>query len=385
MKYLSLIFLVAFSWWGVSVVGVDLATRKIPNSKLVFGARLLLLALGLLLVNTALGVDGRVGSYLNWNFYWLWCVHCFWAALAGVVLWYSGIWPAGDAKFFILAAAWLPVINPFIKNFPNYLFISVLVNIFVAAALVAVGSFLASGFYQASPADFFAELWSDVKKRLASLGGEGGRAGWRVAAYLANLSFLFLLQQILNMETRYFLGRFLGRVDIIFFFLFFLWDKVGGAFGSKKWLYATTACYVLYFFGGYFLFHDRLVLMVLAAISNVFKFSLMLFFGRFMLEHLMEKKDLVFAGPADLEPGMILSSKEARTLSQNPLFEGAFDDCFKDGLTEEQVGLLKAWMPKLPVQDPRIETVKGRPFALWIFAGAALTLLLGHNLAGFLK
>jgi hypothetical protein len=385
MKYLSLIFLVAFSWWGVSVVGVDLATRKIPNSKLVFGARLLLLALGLLLVNTALGVDGRVGSYLNWNFYWLWCVHCFWAALAGVVLWYSGIWPAGDAKFFILAAAWLPVINPFIKNFPNYLFISVLVNIFVAAALVAVGSFLASGFYQASPADFFAELWGDVKKRLASLGGEGGRAGWRVAAYLANLSFLFLLQQILNMETRYFLGRFLGRVDIIFFFLFFLWDKVGGAFGSKKWLYATTACYVLYFFGGYFLFHDRLVLMVLAAISNVFKFSLMLFFGRFMLEHLMEKKDLVFAGPADLEPGMILSSKEARTLSQNPLFEGAFDDCFKDGLTEEQVGLLKAWMPKLPVQDPRIETVKGRPFALWIFAGAALTLLLGHNLAGFLK
>lgn len=385
MKYLGLIYLVAFSWWGVSVVAVDMATRKIPNSKLVFGGRLLLLALGLLLVNTALGVDGRVSSYLNWNFYWLWCIHCFWAVLAGVVLWYSGIWPAGDAKFFILAAAWLPVINPFIKNFPSYLFMNVLVNIFVAAAVVAIGGFLASGFYQASPADFFAELWGDIKKRLASLGGEGGRAGWRVAAYLANLSFLFLLQQILNMETRYFLSRFLGRVDIIYFFLFFLWDKIGGAFGSKKWLYATTACYVLYFFGGYFLFHDRLVLMVLAAISNVFKFSLMLFFGRFMLEHLMEKKDLVFAGPAELEPGMILSSKEARTLSQNPLFEGAFDDCFKDGLTEEQVGLLRAWMPKLPVRDPKIETVKGRPFALWIFAGAALTLLLGRNLTGFLK
>lgn len=385
MKYLGFIYLVAFSWWGVSVVSVDMATRKIPNSKLVFGSRLLLLALGLLLVNTALGVDGRVSSYLNWNFYWFWCVHCFWAALAGVVLWYSGIWPAGDAKFFILAAAWLPVINPFIKNFPNYLFMGVLVNIFVAAALVAIGSFFASGFYQASPADFFAGLWGDIKKRLASLGGEGGRNGWRVAAYLANLSFLFLLQQILNMETRYFLGRFLGRVDLVYFFLFFLWDKVGGAFASKKWMYVTTACYVLYFFSGYFLFHDRLVMLVLAAISNVFKFSLMLFFGRFMLEHLMEKKDLVFAGPADLEPGMILSSKEARTLGQNPVFEGAFDDCFKDGLTEEQVGLLKAWMLKLPVRDPRIETVKGRPFALWIFAGAALTLLLGHNLAGFLK
>lgn len=385
MKYLPLIFLAFFSWWGVSIVSIDMASRKIPNFKIAQGYRFLLLALGLLLVNTVLGVNGQVASYLNWNFYLLFCLHFFWTVLAGVVLWYTGIWPAGDAKFFILAAAWLPVINPFIKNFPGYLFINILVNIFVAAALVAVGGFLASGFYQASPADFFSELWDDIKKRLASLGGEGGRNGWRVAAYLANLSFLFLLQQILNMETRFLLGRYLGRVDLVYFFLFFLWDKVGGAFGSKKWLYATTVCYLLYFFCGYFFFYDRLVVLLLAALANVLKFSLILFFGRFMLEHLMEKKDIVYVGARELEPGMILSSKQARTLCENPLFEGAFDDCFKDGLTEEQVGLLKVWLPKLPVQDPKLETVKGKPFALWIFAGAALTLVLGRSLSGFLK
>ena len=86
-----------------------------------------------------------------------------------------------------------------------------------------------------------------------------------------------------------------------------------------------------------------------------------------------------------MEPGMILSSKQARTLCENPLFEGAFDDCFKDGLTEEQIVLLKAWLPNLPVQDPKLETVKGKPFALWIFAGAALTLVLGRSLSGFMK
>jgi hypothetical protein len=385
MKYAQLVYLAVFSWWGVSVTSVDMASRKIPNSKILLGARLLLLALGLHLVNTGLGAYGQVTSYLNWSFYWMWGVHVFWAALAGVVLWYSGIWPAGDAKFFMLAAAWLPVINPFIKNFPGYLFINILVNTFVAAALVALGGFLASGFYQASPADFFSELWSDVKKRLASLGGEGSRSGWLVGAYLANMTFLFLLQQIMNMETRYFLGRFIGRTDLIYFFLFFLWDKVGGAFSSKKWLYATTACYALYFFAGYFFFYDRLVLLVLAALTNVFKFSLILFFGRFMLEHLMEKKDTVYVGPRELEPGMILSSKAARTLKENPLFDGLFDDCFKDGLTEEQVAALKDWLPKLPVQDPKIETVKGKPFALWIFAGAALTLLLDRSLAGYFK
>ena len=174
MKYLQFAYLAVFSWWGVSVVSGDMASRKIPNAAIMLGWRLLLLALGLQLANTAYGVYSHTGVYLVWSFYWLWCVHFFLAALAGVVLWYSGIWPAGDAKFFMLAAAWLPVINPFIKNFPGYLFIGLLVNIFVAAALVTFGSFLASGFYQASPADFFSELWGDVKKRLASLGGEGG-------------------------------------------------------------------------------------------------------------------------------------------------------------------------------------------------------------------
>ena len=385
MKYLHLVYLAAFSWWGVSVVGVDMATRKIPNARIVFGFRLLLLALGLLAVNTLLGHYGHTTSYLNWNFYPMWAAHFFWSALAGVILWYTGIWPAGDAKFFMLCAAWLPVINPYVRNFPHYLFVGLLVNTFVAAALVALGSFLASGFYQASPADFFAELWKDVKARFSSLSGEGARGGWRIAAYLANLTFLFLLQQVLNMETRYFLGRFLGRTDIIYFFLFFLWDKVGGAFSSKKWMYASTACYALYFFAGYFFFYDRLAAMLLAAFVNVFKFSLLLFFGRFMLEHLMEKKDTVYVGPRELEPGMILSAKAARTLKDNPLFEGAFDDHFKDGLSAEQVQLLKDWLGKLNVQDPKIETVKGRPFALWIFAGAALTLLLDRGLVTFFK
>ncbi|MBI5745088.1 MAG: prepilin peptidase [Elusimicrobia bacterium] len=385
MKYLNLLFLAAFAWWGVSVAAIDMATRKIPNSKVVFGFRLLLLALGLLAVNSWLGYQGQAASFLNWNFYPLWGVHFLWSVLAGLVLWYSGIWPAGDAKFFMLCAAWLPVINPFLRNFPNYLFIGLLVNTFVAAALVAFGSFIASGFYQASPADFFSELWRDVKARFASLAGEGSKGGWLIAGYLANLTFLFLLQQVLNMETRYFLGKVIGRTDILYFFLFFLWDKVGGTFGSKKWTYFSTACYAAYFFGGYFFFHDRLVALLLAAFANVFKFSLLLFFGRFMLEHLMEKKDTVYVGPRELEPGMILSAKAARTLKDNPVFDGEFDDNFKDGLTPEQVELLRGWLAKLPVQDPKIETVKGRPFALWIFAGAALTLLLDRGLMSFFK
>ena len=385
MKFLGFAFLAAFAVWAVGVVNIDIATKMIPNSRLALGGRLILLALGLLLLNTWLGRTGAVTSYLIWNFYLLWCAHLCWASLAGVILWYSEIWPAGDAKFFILVAAWLPLINPFIKNFPNYLFLSLLVNIFVVAALAAIGSYIGSGFAQASPADFFKELLSDLKSGLRGLAGEKGKNKWLIASYLVNMTFLFLLQQVLNAESRHLLSRFLARPDIIYFFLFFLWDKIGKAFQSKKWLYFTTGCYVLYFFAGYFYFYDRLLALVLGAMLNVLKFSLLLFVGRFMLEILLEKKDTVYLKASELEPGMILLSKTAHTLRRNPAFEGAFDDCFKDGLTVEQVGILREWLGKMPMPDPKIEVVRGKPFALWILAGAVLSLLFDKNVVNLLK
>ncbi len=385
MKFFAFSFLAVFAVWAVGVVNIDIATKKIPNARVVLGAKLLLLALGLLMLNSYLGSAGYAASFLTWNFYPLWAAHIFWSILAGVILWYAEIWPAGDAKFFILVAAWLPLINPFIKNFPNYLFLSLLINIFVAAALVAVGSFIASGFAQASPADFFKEIFSDLKKRLGSLAGGNKKNGWLIAAYFANMTFLFLLQQILNAESRHFLSRFLARADIIYFFLFFLWDKIGSAFRSRRWLYVTTVCYVLYFFAGYFYFYDRLVNLALYAMLNVFKFSLLLFFGRFMLEFLLEKKDTMSLKAAELEPGMILLSKTLQTFRQNPAFEGAFDDCFKDGLTVEQVRVIRDWMGRLPMPDPRVEVVRGRPFALWIFAGAVISLLFDKNILNLLK
>ena len=121
MKLFHLLYLAVFAVWAVTVVNIDMALKKIPNAKLVLGGRLLLLALGLELLNTYMGERGVVSSYLNWNFYLLWCAHLFWAVLAGALLWYAEIWPAGDAKFFILVAAWLPLVNPSLKNFPHFL------------------------------------------------------------------------------------------------------------------------------------------------------------------------------------------------------------------------------------------------------------------------
>jgi len=383
MKNLSLLFLAAFTAWALPVVSRDLATRKIPNASLLSGVKLLGLTLAVFAVCTGLGYAGRLDSFLNAAFYWMFGLHLLWAAFAGIALWYAEIWPAGDAKFFMLVAAALPLANPYLKNFPSFLFLSLLINIFVAAAFWAVGSHIASGFASASPSDFFAEMGRDLKKRFAGLAE--GKNGAVLAVYALNLGFLFLVQQVVSLEARGFVGRFFTRADLLFFFLFILWDKVGEVFSSRRWTLIAGVCYAVYFFLGYFLFRERLWLLLTAAGTNVLKFGLILFVGRFMLEFLMERKDTVYLTPAELELGTVLSSKSVREFKANPVFEGLFEDCFKDGLTEEQLAALREWLKKLPVHDPRVEAVRGRPFALWIFAGAALLLALDRNIAGLLR
>lgn len=383
MKILSPLFLAAFAAWGVSVVSVDLATRKIPNASIKNGFKLLAAGLAAFGFYTWAGYAGYNSSFMTYGFYRMFCLHFFWSVVAGIILWYAEVWPAGDAKFFILVSASLPLANPYLRNFPSYLFLSLLINIFLAAAFWAVGSYIASGFASASPSVFFSEVWDDLKKNTASL--TEGKNKMAVAAYALNLGFVFLLQQVLSMEARGFLSRFFSRADLLFFFLFILWDKVGDVFRSRRWVLISAACYLLYFFLGFFLFRERLLFLLVKAGTNVLRFSLLLFVGRFMLEFLMEKKDTLFLTAAELEPGAVLSSKSARDFKNNPVFAGLFDDCFKDGLTAEQIAALRDWLKRLPVKDPKVEVVRGRPFALWIFAGGALLLALDKNIAGLLK
>jgi hypothetical protein len=383
MKWISLTFLAAFAVWAVRVVGGDLAARKIYNSSIMTGLKLL--GAGLLAAGawTWLGYAGRSASFLNAAFYGLFAAHLFWSALAGVILWYAEVWPAGDAKFFILTAAALPLANPYLHNFPGYLFLTLLINIFVAAALWVLGSFFASGLRSGSPAAFFGGHWARLKERLSP--PAAGSARLAAAAAALNVGLLFLLQQALAMEARGLLGRFFVRPDILFFFLFVLWGKAGDAFRSRAWTLASAVCYAAYLGAGYFLFPDRLWLVLGAAVTNMLKFGLLLFFGRFLLDLLLEGKDARYVTAAELKPGDMLSANAARQLKANPAFEGLFDDCFKDGLTDEQAAGLKEWLGKLKAPDPKVEIVAGRPFALWIFAGAALTLLLDRNIAGLLR
>jgi len=383
MKYASLVLLAVSSFWAVAVAAEDLATSRIANRKMIFGARLLLAGLCAQLVVSGLGYDGRLEIYPLWGFYPKLLMHMLWSACAGVILWYAEIWPAGDAKFYIIISALLPLVNPQIRTFPGYLFLTLLINIFVPAAIFAVGGYVFSGMRGTSPGEFMGGLFAGARRRLGELASGENRLA--AVFYPFNMVFVFLLQQVLAMEAGGLAGRIFSRVDILYFFIFVLWDKVGAAFRSRRLFYAVSCLYLVYFFSGYFFFYEHLSGMILAALVNVVKFSLLLFFGRFMLGFLMEEKDLECVDAAALAPGMVLSSREAAVYRNNPVFEGAFDDSFRDGLSAEQVALIKDWLKKLPFENAKAEIVRGRPFAVWIALGAAAALLLDKNIALLLR
>ncbi|MCK4936883.1 MAG: hypothetical protein KAR84_08530 [Elusimicrobiales bacterium] len=388
MNSISLIALIIFAGWSITVVKEDFEIQKILNKKILIGMKLFALFFLAMAYNTYLGYTGQTDSFLKVNFYGLWFIHFAWTLLAAIILWYGEIWPAGDAKFFILISSCLPLINPFIKTFPHYLFLSLLINIFVVAALFALINYVSEGIRQASPGDFFSAQWEALRQRAIALSEQGGLKKFYIFFYAINIGLIFLLHQIFAMELKNSFGKIILRTEIIYFILFFLWEKVAENFRSKKWVYISITAYGLYFISGYFLFPYRLMDLLMIALMNVLKFSVILFVGRYMFEFIMEKKDTRYIEAHELEPHMVLSSKILRILRDNPVFEGAFDDCFKDGLTAEQIKILSDWLDNLKVEKPKVEIIKGRPFALWIFAGAAIFLIFNNNIvdiAGIFK
>lgn len=363
------------------VVREDSATRKIRNHLVVAGAKTLLAALALHYAAAAFGVGNPV--FGHGLFYLRFAQHLLLSVMAGLLLWYAEIWPAGDAKFFMVLSASVPLLVPEIRNFPSYLYLNLLVNIFVMASVYTVSEFLVPQQGRPSGLGLLAALLRDA--RAAAFSGFSAARVPRLALSFFSVAFLFLLQQALMLDARSGAGRFLLKPEAIFFFVFVLWEKIGALLSGGIWRYITPACYAAYLAAGYFMFREHMLAVFYAAGANVLKFSMLFMVGRFLLSFMLDKRDAVYVGPGDLAPGMVLSPLERRRLRQDTEIGVEFEDNFRDGLTPEQVELLRSWLGKLNVPDPRLEMVKGRPFALWIAAGTAAYLAVGKNLVVLLK
>jgi hypothetical protein len=129
-----------FAWTGFLVMAWRLSlhdwrVQKIPHRELRVGAGLVVCAYALLALDTVLGLTGRAGTYFNWNFYRDLLLHLILSAVAALGLWRVRVWPAGDAKLFLLLGA----LAPLLTVEPNFLsgryFLAALINVFLPACL----------------------------------------------------------------------------------------------------------------------------------------------------------------------------------------------------------------------------------------------------------
>lgn len=383
METISSVFLAACGVWAVSVARHDLASRKITNASILAGLGLLGAGLAAAALWTLLGRAGLAGDSLGGRFYWLFFLNLGLAFLVGVLLWYSEVWPAGDAKFFIVTCAALPLADPGLAPQAGYLFLRLLVNIFVAAglwvALSVAAGLLASLRRKGALRDAAAALGARLS---AAAGGGGARAA--LAAFLGLLS-VFLAQQVAVTAAGGFVSKYILRPEVVFLFLFLLWGKLRRAFGGGRALRGAAALLLALLALGAYRQGAGLAELAAASLGNTLRFGLLALLGNLALGFLLENRGKYRLAAADIAPGVVLTAGTAAALRKAPELADCLVSCFKDGLTERQAVTLRAWLERNGEPEAGLEAVRGKAFAGWILAGAVLTLAFDRNLAALIR
>ena len=121
--------------WVVVGAG-DLSHQKIRHRVMLGGSAAVAAAYAALLIVTILGEYGWVHRFLLPPYYHVILSHVALCVFAALALWKLGVWPAGDAKLFVLIGALYPLLDIGDPLRYERLFLSALINTFLPAAAV---------------------------------------------------------------------------------------------------------------------------------------------------------------------------------------------------------------------------------------------------------
>lgn len=356
----------------------DWRERKIRNSLIVLG----LLACGagfcLLLTNSLMGASHArlwmLGEYyLPLGYYPKMIGHVLLSLVAGVGFWRYSIWPAGDAKFFTLAAIFTALIDPNIPGFPYLLFLVLLINIFVPAGLVFVVETLVN--LALSIPRLRTVNWSMWFKACGEVVSIRAREMWpyRVEYLIlcVNLFAFFFALQTAASRFGHLIREPWGSLSI-FVLMFAFWGSLVVVLRNKKVGAAAFAALCLVVPVGVIRLHWDVRAGFYAAGRMAFNFGMLLSVGRLVFSWIIERDSLRDLCVADLKYGDILSDSTWARISAEKDLAGKMGERYVDGLSHGDVAVLKAWLSSRTTTDYNIyHTI---PFALWIFLGTLLTI-----------
>lgn len=163
----GLAWLMFLALW-VRIFRSDSKEKKIRHEDLLYGGAFALLCYAVMLGGTILGRLGYVGLYYRPEFYGDLLSHAVLAAAAAMVMWRLRIWPAGDAKLFMLLSLVYPLMPTGAPFQSGWLFLALLINVFLPAS---VAVFLLA----------LRHVWRRQLTHYAGFFLQLARRGWRVA------------------------------------------------------------------------------------------------------------------------------------------------------------------------------------------------------------
>lgn len=230
----------------------DLNHQKISGRYLFYGACAIAVGYAALLTMTLLGLRGLVVVFPYWGFYEAALANVFLCATAALALWWFAVWPAGDAKLFILLAALYPLSSFAGMGDYRRLFLVALINTFIPACgmvffraaryvfstrLVHRRHFLVQLGWR-KERDFFVEsvraaarnAWArrlDAAAHLKSLASNPGVALAQAAGWLLNIL-------VMSFFSYYLKNFFVSPIVFTLFWggIYLLWRRFSDALGA---------------------------------------------------------------------------------------------------------------------------------------------------------
>jgi hypothetical protein len=368
-------FFLIFAISGGIIAREDFSVGKIRNKWLARIFAVCVVGYGLQFALSVAGHFGLAHRYLFYRFYPAAAIHIAISLAAALALWILDIWPAGDAKLFILCATFVPLINPTQRAFPYYLSLNLLVNTFVLAALFILASVtvsLAKELKALGIAGAMAKLRSWPESATRALRERAAR--WKESVPVAvNTAGLFLAQTIARPILAGRLHSWASSPIIIYLLLFALWDNLK-RFVSNGPLALVSGVGVMAFIASG-LFGGSARPLLAPFLARWLGFGV--FFGpaRALLDLYVTKRASRLVDCRDIAPGMILSEESLAFLRRDrEYFSRHFTPIFKDGLSAAQAQALKQWLLGLPAGSNSIEILNAAPFGVWIIVGTLFTL-----------
>lgn len=344
----------------------DIKTHKISNW-LIFSSALLIICEHILFWNAFSPPQPSFGV----EFYRMALFHLGLCSLSALVLWYYRIWPAGDAKFFVIMGLFLVTLRPHIAGFPNWLFLKFLTNIFIPASIFIVTIHIVEwvpSVRRAIPRltlrsvrDGGAHLFRQKKAEFQWTNLQYGLfLAWNVIAFVVFSEYVLVMIP----------ANFQGLLRLLFYFLLFVaWNKAP-QFLRQSFL--SIGMLLLIIVLGKIL-HRNVLHAIGTATVSALTFLILFSLVRFVL-NLLDLGQIVSCHIGQLKQGDVLSHGSWQYVVQTckKADPGFLLTRYADGLSSEEVCFIqKCFSSEL---DKSLQVFQTRPFAPWIFIGALWTL-----------